>query len=137
MQCTCHAALSVLAIEHCNATKHAIAYATPLAHLLCSCVQRPLPLFCTFASPEQSSTAALDTDNFQRSHAFKLSECAGATNDVLTSLVAAFDSDPSAMLTCLVPLPLRSSLRHYALVFLQGAVKVNFHHGDLGGYAFS
>lgn len=51
-------------------------------------------------------------------------ENAGATNHVLTSLVASFDYDPSAMLRCLVPLPLRSNLRHYALVFLQGAVKV-------------
>ena len=49
---------------------------------------------------------------------------AGATNHVLTSLVASFDHDPSALLTSLVPLPLRSNLRHYALVFLQGAVKV-------------
>lgn len=49
---------------------------------------------------------------------------AGATNHVLTALVASFDHDPSAMLTCLVPLPLKSNLRHCALVYLQSAVKV-------------
>lgn len=43
---------------------------------------------------------------------------------MLTSLVNSFQSDPSALLTCLVPLPLKSSLRHSALVLLQGAVKV-------------
>lgn len=50
--------------------------------------------------------------------------CAGATNHVLTSLVASFDREPSALLTSLVPLPLRSNLRHYALLSLQAAVKV-------------
>ncbi len=49
---------------------------------------------------------------------------AGATNHVLTALVASFDHDPSATLTCLVPLPLKSNLRHCALVYLQSAVKV-------------
>ncbi len=48
----------------------------------------------------------------------------GATNHVLTALVASFDHDPSAMLTCLVPLPLKSNLRHCALIYLQSAVKV-------------
>ena len=55
---------------------------------------------------------------------------AGATNHVLTALVASFDYDPSAMLTCLVPLPLKSNLRHCALVYLQSAVKVT----DLASY---
>ena len=50
---------------------------------------------------------------------------AGATNHVLTSLVTSFDTDPSAMLKCLVPLPLKNNLRHYALVYLQAAVKVD------------
>jgi len=49
---------------------------------------------------------------------------AGATNHVLSALVASFDYDPSAMLTCLVPLPLKSNLRNCALVYLQSAVKV-------------
>ena len=52
---------------------------------------------------------------------------AGATNHVLTTLVASFDHDPCAMLTCLVPLPLKSNLRHCALVYLQSAVKVTDH----------
>lgn len=49
---------------------------------------------------------------------------AGATNHVLTSLVSSFGTDPSAMLACLVPLPLKSNLQHYGLVYLQAAVKV-------------
>ena len=61
---------------------------------------------------------------------------AGATNHVLTCLVRSFDTDPSAMLTSLIPLPLKSNLRHYALVYLQSAVKVRhllLHHFLLFG----
>ncbi|KAL0035669.1 hypothetical protein WJX79_007044 [Trebouxia sp. C0005] len=60
---------------------------------------------------------------FARNPSYDARKLLGATNHVLTALVASFDYDPSAMLTCLVPLPLKSNLRHCALVYLQSAVK--------------
>ncbi|KAL0050904.1 hypothetical protein WJX82_009701 [Trebouxia sp. C0006] len=60
---------------------------------------------------------------FARNPSYDARKLLGATNHVLTALVASFHHDPSAMLTCLVPLALKSNLRHCALVYLQSAVK--------------
>ncbi|KAL0025489.1 hypothetical protein WJX77_005361 [Trebouxia sp. C0004] len=60
---------------------------------------------------------------FARNPSYDARKLLGATSHVLTALVASFDYDPSAMLMCLVPLPLKSNLRHCALVYLQSAVK--------------
>ncbi|KAL3136443.1 hypothetical protein ABBQ38_005698 [Trebouxia sp. C0009 RCD-2024] len=60
---------------------------------------------------------------FAKNPSYDVRKLLGATNHVLTSLVASFDREPSALLTSLVPLPLRSNLRHYALLSLQAAVK--------------
>ena len=43
---------------------------------------------------------------------------------MLQSLVASFESDPSALLRAICPLPLAASLRHKAVVALHSAVKV-------------
>ena len=43
---------------------------------------------------------------------------------MLQSLVASFDTDPSALLRAICPLPLAASLRHKAVVALHAAVKV-------------
>ncbi len=43
---------------------------------------------------------------------------------MLQSLVASFDTDPSALLRAICPLPLAGSLRHKAVVALHSAVKV-------------
>ena len=43
---------------------------------------------------------------------------------MLQSLVASFETDPSALLRAICPLPLAASLRHTAVVALHSAVKV-------------
>lgn len=67
-------------------------------------------------------TSSVDK-TFAKNPSYDARKLLGSTSHVLTSLVNSFESDPSALLTCLVPLPLKSSLRHSALVFLQSAVK--------------
>lgn len=60
---------------------------------------------------------------FARNPSYDLRKLLGATSHVLEALVRSFDVDPSALLKCLVPLPMKSSLRHSTLLALQAAVK--------------
>ncbi|KAL0025925.1 hypothetical protein WJX77_003954 [Trebouxia sp. C0004] len=60
---------------------------------------------------------------FARNPSYDVRKLLGATNHLLTALVKSFDTDPSGLLSCLIPLPLKSNLRHSTLLSLQAAVK--------------